>query len=288
MQAAVSHRGPLRPARDVRRQAGLRGGGGRRRRAGPARPPPLALRCAGRHVDPSAALSFFDGELIPSAAGRLPRRDGGLADARQPALPSAQARVGLAVVVASAAIIVYNDPRPRRRRVRLHPGAVRASSGWSASPCRSGPSGPRPPRSAPRRAERDREAAARVAVAEERARIARELHDVVAHAMSVMVLQVGAVRHRMPRRDAERAGGAAERRAGRPDRARRDAPAARRHARTTGTSVELAPHPGLGELGALVEDVRAPGWTSSSRSTASPSSCRPASTSRPTASCRRD
>src|SRR5436190_17627915 len=47
-------------------------------------------------------------------------------------------------------------------------------------------------------AEREREAATRIAVAEERAAIARELHDIVAHAMSVMVLQVGAVRHRLP------------------------------------------------------------------------------------------
>ena len=43
-------------------------------------------------------------------------------------------------------------------------------------------------------AERERDLAAREAVVEERARIARELHDVIAHNVSMMVVQAGAER----------------------------------------------------------------------------------------------
>lgn len=49
-----------------------------------------------------------------------------------------------------------------------------------------------------RLAARERDVAAREAVVEERARIARELHDVIAHHVSTMVVQAGAERRSLP------------------------------------------------------------------------------------------
>jgi signal transduction histidine kinase len=46
--------------------------------------------------------------------------------------------------------------------------------------------------------ERSQDEATRVAIAEERARIARELHDVIGHSISVMGVQAGAVRRVLP------------------------------------------------------------------------------------------
>jgi signal transduction histidine kinase len=108
------------------------------------------------------------------------------------------------------------------------------------------------------RAESERETAARVAVAEERARIARELHDVVAHSVSVMVLQAGAVR-RLLRDDQAREREALDT----VERTGREALAEMRRLlgvlRTPEEQAELAPQPGLSELPALVERTEAAG-----------------------------
>ena len=92
--------------------------------------------------------------------------------------------------------------------------------------------------------ERERDQQGRLAAAEERARIAREMHDVVAHNLSVMIaLADGA------QLTAKRDPDAAERRDGRglehrARGARRDAPAARRAARARRTTPLRARSPG--------------------------------------------
>jgi signal transduction histidine kinase len=203
-----------------------------------------------------AALSFLDGRLI---VGQPPLTISGMVAALLLGNlhSSRQARVGLVVVAVGATVIVHNDPTHSVSDFLLIP--VLFSIGWLVGFALHERA--EEARAAARRAaqaERDREVAARVAVAEERGRIARELHDVVAHAVSVMVLQVGAVRHRMP------PGSGEDREALRNvEVAGRTALAEMRRLldamRREGDELELAPHPGLHNLAALVDEVRAAG-----------------------------
>jgi signal transduction histidine kinase len=108
------------------------------------------------------------------------------------------------------------------------------------------------------RAERERELLASQAVAEERVRIARELHDVVAHNVSLMVVQaqaVGAVT------DDERERGALDQIAalGRQGLAEMHRMLGVLRPGDDAVEADLAPQPGVGDLEALVEQARSAG-----------------------------
>ncbi len=187
----------------------------------------------------AAALSFVDGVLIPSIESLFPvglasaALLGNLRDARQ-------AWTGLAIVLAGITTVVYNIPGHTTAELILIP--VDFGIAWAAGfALRMRGEQAEAAEVRATQAERDREAAARVAVAEERARIARELHDIVAHAVSVMVLQVGAVRHKLPDEPGRGPGGAEGRGAGGPHGADRDAPSAGRHAQRGGGRRVRAP-----------------------------------------------
>lgn len=96
----------------------------------------------------------------------------------------------------------------------------------------------------------------RQVVEDERARISRELHDAVAHTMSVMTLQVGVVRHRLADRPVERDALAGVEELGRRgvDELRRVVGLVR-----TGDADGLAPAPSLSRLDDLVTELRATG-----------------------------
>jgi len=201
----------------------------------------------------AAAISFVDGVLIAwvDSLGVIGLASalllGNLRDRRK-------AVIGLGTVVAGILIVVWNIPGPQATNGYIFI-TLRFVAAWIAGfalLAREEQAEAAEVRAV--RAEGEREAAARVAVAEERARIARELHDVVAHAVSVMVLQVGAVRHKLPdslaqQRDAlrsvERAGRTAL------TEMRRLLAAMRRE----GDEVEFVPQPGLEALESLLVEV---------------------------------
>ena len=200
----------------------------------------------------AAGISFVDPLLIPYpnslfliglvAAFLL----GNLRDLRR-------AGLGLAIVVGASTILVYNIPGVSVDQLVFIP--VDFAVAWIAGlAVRARVEQAEVAESHATQAEQERDAAARVAVAEERARIARELHDIVAHAVSVMVLQVGAVRHQLPEAMAE------DRNALKSvEQAGRGALAEMRRLlsvmRRDGDGLELAPQPGLDGLDSLVQEI---------------------------------
>ena len=108
------------------------------------------------------------------------------------------------------------------------------------------------------RLERERELATRVAVADERGRLARELHDVVAHSVSVMLVQAGAARRAIERRP-EAAGEALLE----VERNGREALGELRRMLDVlteeGGEPSLTPQPGLEQLGPLADRMAAAG-----------------------------
>jgi signal transduction histidine kinase len=204
----------------------------------------------------AAALTFGDGLLIPFMVSLFPVGMasafllGNLRDSRQ-------AWTGLAIVLGGITTVVYNIPGHATPELLFIP--VDFGISWAAGfALRERAEKAEAAEIRARQAEREREAAARVAVAEERSRIARELHDIVAHAVSVMVLQVGAVRHKLPdalAEDRDALTGV--------ERAGRTALAEMRRLlaamRPDGDEAELVPQPGLDGLDSLLEEIERAG-----------------------------
>ena len=231
LESAARGRGRRDDGRRAAHDALVRRPGDRGDRPAAARAPALPVRRAGR---PSgcwrAALSFVDGRLVVFTARRLAA---GLAAAFLLGnLARRASRRGSASRSSSAARRSSSTTTRTTRPSEFVFIPVLFAIGWLAGfALRERAEQAEAAEDARGQAEREREAAARVAVAEERARIARELHDIVAHAVSVMVLQVGAVRHRLAG-DARGRPGRARATSSEPGRtrARGDAPPARRDA----------------------------------------------------------
>jgi signal transduction histidine kinase len=201
----------------------------------------------------AAAITFIDGRLVVFTYGvELAGFAGALLLGYLRS--TEQARIGLVIVFGSAALVAYNDPNHTPGELIFIP--ILFLIAWLVGfALRGHVVQAEAAEARADQAERERDAAARLAVAEERARIARELHDIVAHAVSVMVLQIGAVRHNLPDepegdrtvlQEVERTGRAAlaeMRRLLGAMRSERD-------------ELELTPQPGLSNLEPLLEEVR--------------------------------
>jgi signal transduction histidine kinase len=191
----------------------------------------------------NSASSFLAGIIAAFLLGNLPDRN--------------RARIGLAIVACAGVLVIYDKPGHSGAEMVVYP--VLFVLVWSAGMALRERG--RNAEAAERRAvhaELERAAAAHVAAAQERARIARELHDTIAHAVSVMVLQVGAVRIKLPDAHQEHKNALQD-----VERAGRTALADMRHLldamREDGQDASLAPQPGLDRLSGLVDEIRRAG-----------------------------
>jgi len=203
-----------------------------------------------------AASSFVDGHLIPSglitnlAAISAFVLMGMVRD-------RTQAIAGLAYGLGVAAIVIHNDPNAGASNfvfislvfaIAWTIGLLVSRKFHEADEARERAI----------EAERQREVRARLAVSEERARIARELHDVVGHSVSVMTVQASAARRLLrPHQDKEREALLVVEKTG------REALAEMRRMvgvlRRPEEAPALAPQPSLEQIEGLIEHTREAG-----------------------------
>jgi signal transduction histidine kinase len=168
-----------------------------------------------------------------------------------------QAIAGFAIAEGVLAVVVHNDPRPGVGNFVV--ASIIFAVVWAVAfgvGRKSVEADEAKERAV--RAEREREERARAAVAEERARIARELHDVVGHSVSVMTVQASGVRRLLrPDQDREREALLVVERTG------REALAEMRRMvgvlRRPEEAPALAPQPSLDHLSRLVDQAREAG-----------------------------
>jgi len=203
-----------------------------------------------------AGSSFVDGRLVPNGLitilvaisafvlmGMLRDRT--------------QALAGLAFGVGVTAIVAHNDPRGGAGNFVFTSivFAIAWTIGFAVS-IKFHEADEARERAA--RAEREREVRARLAVSDERARIARELHDVVGHSVSVMTVQASAARRLLrPQQEKEREALLVVEQTG------REALAEMRRMvgvlRRPEEAPALAPQPSLEQIERLVEQTREAG-----------------------------
>jgi signal transduction histidine kinase len=203
-----------------------------------------------------AAVSFYNGNLVTFSfgiflavltsaflMGMLPDRN--------------QSVSGLAIGIGAAAIVVHNDPDQGWGDFFFI--SLLFTIVWLAGNALGAKlTQYRQAEERAARLEREREDRARAAVAEERARIARELHDVVGHSVSVMTVQASGVRRLLrPEQEREREALLIVEKTG------REALAEMRRLvdvlRRPEEAPALAPQPSLQHLDKLVDQVRESG-----------------------------